>query len=159
MKHADVLAVLKAHGVDGRKLADIDAHLHKRRAGESTECMACRSKSLKGDFACGRCSAVKADREAKFWEDVSDRENGGRGRVILKRPDPKKIHAVNFVTPAPQRLKVWSIVIDVKEKMVVADAFFTRRISRLVEAVSPEDARSKGRMLTGFYPVAVEEVA
>lgn len=159
MKHADVLAVLAANGVGGQQLAEIEAHLYKRRAGTTTECLGCRTKAMRGDFACGRCSAIKAASEKRFVGFVVDREQGGEGREIAKRPDPTKIRPVNPATPTALPVRIWNAVIDVKEKMVIADDYFTRRIVRLVAATSAEEARSVARHLTGFYPVAVEAIA
>jgi hypothetical protein len=159
MKHADILAVLTAHGVGGRELADIEAHLFKRRANTTTECLACRSKVLPGDFACGRCSAEKAARESRFWANAFDRNGGGEGREIEAKPDPSKFSspAQGKVTYAP--LSVWEVAVEVKEKMVTADGFFTRRVFRLVEGSSPEEAKSNAKVLTGFNAVSVRLAA
>lgn len=168
MKHADILAVLAAHGVQDTQLADIKIHLSKRRANESTECLACRSRSLSGDFACGKCSTIKAKREPQFWGDVQNREAGGIGRTIPRKPDPTKFSVFKVERkfgPAEKAREVqrpfrrWRATVDVKEPMVTADDFFTRRIVVTVDATSAEDARSRARMMTGFYPVSVVEVA
>lgn len=56
-------------------------------------CPACGQKSLRGDFVCGACSALKAKSDRRFWQLVDNRERGFDGRPIYEKPKPQQLPA------------------------------------------------------------------
>jgi hypothetical protein len=66
-------------------------------------CPACGQKSMRGDFVCGACSALKAKSDRRFWQLVDNRTRGFDGRPIYEKPGPQQLPAQ---TPKPVAHKI-----------------------------------------------------